>query len=87
MSTIELKNRLHSLIDTVNDSATLQAILTLLNKSEESEKDWWKELDAEQKATIEEGLKDIKEGRVYSHEEVMTRQRQNFYRPISQSIS
>ena len=41
MSTIELKNKAHSLIDAINDSATLQAIITLLNKSETVENDWW----------------------------------------------
>ncbi|WP_396177831.1 hypothetical protein [Flavobacterium sp.] len=34
-------------------------------------KDWWQELSDEQKAAIEEGIKDADEGRVVSHEYFM----------------
>lgn len=33
-------------------------------------KDWWEELSDDQKAAIEEGLDDIKNGRVVSYEEM-----------------
>jgi predicted transcriptional regulator len=33
-------------------------------------KDWWEDLSDEQKAAIEEGLDDIKNGRVFSYEEM-----------------
>ena len=33
-------------------------------------KDWWDELSVEQKEAIEEGLDDIKNGRVVSYEEM-----------------
>ena len=32
--------------------------------------DWWNELSKEEKESIERGLKDIKEGRIHSHESV-----------------
>lgn len=34
-------------------------------------KDWWEELSDEQKAAIEEGIKDADEGRVVSYEHFM----------------
>jgi len=33
-------------------------------------KDWWEDLNDDQKAAIEEGLDDIKNGRVVSYEEM-----------------
>ena len=36
-----------------------------------AESDWWNELSDAEKKSIEMGLKDIEEGRVISHEEVM----------------
>ncbi len=35
------------------------------------EKDWWNELSDVEKNAIEMGLKDIEEGKVISHEDVM----------------
>ena len=71
MSTIELKTSLHKLIDTIQDSKTLQAIHTLLSKEAIIEADWWNEISDKEKASIERGLKDVKAGRVYTHEQVM----------------
>lgn len=71
MGTLELKNKIHSLVDTINDDEMLQAILTLLDRSNTN--DWWDELSAEEKASIENGLKDIDEGNVNSHEHVMNK--------------
>ncbi len=68
MSTIEIKNRLHSLIDTINDSEQLKAVLTLLSANE-STGDWYDDLSENNKASIERGLDDIKNGRVTSHKE------------------
>lgn len=45
--------------------------LELLDQLKQSEKsDWWTTLSNEQKKMIEEGEKDIQEGRIISHEEV-----------------
>jgi len=37
--------------------------------------DWWDELNDEQKSDIEQGLKDVDEGRVIPHEEVKRKYR------------
>lgn len=69
MSTIELKNRIHSLVDTINDSEMLQAILTLLNRSD-STGDWWDDLSDEQKASVERGLEQANRGEFVPASEV-----------------
>ena len=44
-------------------------IKTLKSKKEES--DWWEEISATEKEMIEEGEKDIEEGRMISHEDFL----------------
>jgi hypothetical protein len=44
-------------------------IKTLKSKKEES--DWWEEISATEKELIEEGEKDIEEGRMISHEDFL----------------
>lgn len=68
MSTIELRNKLHSLIDSINDNEKLKAVLTLLN-NKESNDDWYNDLSSNQKQSIEKGLDDIKNGRLKSNVE------------------
>lgn len=63
MSTIELKNKLHSLIDSISDNEKLKALVTLLNTNEHND-DWYDELSNGQKASINRGLTDIKNGRI-----------------------
>lgn len=77
MSTIELKNKLHALIDTINDNDKLKAMLTLLNVNE-VENDWYEDLSDAQKQSIEKGLDDIKHGRVKNHEEVMDEMKKKY---------
>mgnify|MGYP007070561557 CR=1 FL=1 len=43
----------------------------------ESSDDWWNELSEELKKEIQQGLKDIEEGRVIPHEEVRVKYRLN----------
>lgn len=71
MSTIELKNKLHSLIDSIGDSEKLKAILTLLKGNSESTIDWWDELTNEQKENVDIGLAELDNGEGIPHEEVM----------------
>ena len=71
MSTAEIKYSLHSLIETISDSKTLKVVYSLLSKKSTKEVDFWDELSDAEKAGIERGLKDIKEGRVVSYETVM----------------
>ncbi|PZU88737.1 MAG: hypothetical protein DI529_05125 [Chryseobacterium sp.] len=44
-------------------------IKTLISKKETA--DWWDEISDAEKESIEEGLKDIEEGRVISHEDFL----------------
>jgi predicted transcriptional regulator len=78
MSTAELKSNLHQLIDRVHDSKTLKITYLLLSKNINENEDWWDTLTEQEKATIEKGLKDIKNGNVFSHEEVMKEIRNEF---------
>jgi len=73
MSTAELKSNLYKLIESINDSKTLNAIYALITEKKKQEIDWWDELTEEQKVGIERGLKDIKAGRVYTHEQVIAK--------------
>ena len=68
MSTLGLKNKLHSLIDTINDSDKIKAMLTLLNVNDSTD-DWYDDISDNQKASIKKGLNDIKNGRVKNHKE------------------
>jgi len=70
MSTAEIKQTKASLIEWINqitDSKTLTAIEALRKKSNN---DWWDELSDTQKEHINEGLEDIKAGRVMTSKEM-----------------
>lgn len=68
MSTIELKNKLHSLIDSISDNEKLKALVNLLNTNELNG-DWYDELSISQKTSIDRGLTDIKNGRIKSDQD------------------
>lgn len=56
------------------ESETIKQILKAIEVDfveDTTESDWWNELSEAQKNSIEIGLKDIEEGRVVSHDEVM----------------
>lgn len=72
MSTPELKNTLHSYIEHIEDKNVLEAVRTLLKSALGKNKgDLWDSISNEEKAAVEEGIKDIKAGRVHKHEAVM----------------
>ena len=71
MSNAELKYSLFKAIDAINDSKVLKDIYNLVGKRKTVKDDWWDELNPAQKASVERGIKDLKAGRFYSHEEVM----------------
>ena len=56
----------------LEDGETIE-YLKIVKDSRESSHDWWNDLTDEQKAGIEKGLKDIDEGRVIPHEEVVNK--------------
>ena len=78
MSTAELKSNLHRLIDKVQDNKTLKITYLLLSQGEEGKKDWWDTISAKEKAAIEEGLKDIKQGKNFPHDKLMKEIRAEF---------
>lgn len=63
----ELKKELKKSIDKA-DEKTVKEMLSFLQTKQDN--DWWDEASGEEKAAIEEGLKDYKEGRVTPHEQV-----------------
>lgn len=73
MSTAELKSNLYKLIDSINDSKTLQSIYTLISNKGVSDVGFWNELSDEQKAEIEESIAELDRGEGIPHEEVMAR--------------
>lgn len=64
-----IKLELISWLSKLEDQETLE-YLKVVKESQEAGNDWWEELTEEQKRGIESGLDDVKEGRVFSHEEV-----------------
>lgn len=54
----------------IENSDTLQ-YMKIIKEQEVSQSDWWDDLSIEQKSGIERGLKDVDEGRVIAHEEVI----------------
>jgi len=45
--------------------------LKVVKDSNETQKDWWHNLTDEQKSGIARGLKDVDEGRVYTHNDII----------------
>ena len=67
MSTAELKLRIINKVSSINDELILQEIYRLINI--ESDMDSIYKLSEEEKKAVEMGLKDLKEGRVYTSEQ------------------
>lgn len=63
MSTIDLKNTLHSLIDNIDDDSVLQAYVVLLSREAKPDPDFWDMLDVPTRTAIQEGISDLNEGR------------------------
>ncbi|MGN6800599.1 MAG: hypothetical protein ACTHJN_01765 [Ginsengibacter sp.] len=63
-----LKNRAKKYLDNA-DEKTIRMVYAMLEI--EAESDWWDELPQDAKASIERGLRDIENGDVSPHEEVM----------------
>ena len=67
MSVIELKLQIINRLSTIDDEQVLEEILKLVNF--ESDMDAVYQLTNAEKKAIDAGLKDVKEGKVYSSEE------------------
>jgi hypothetical protein len=70
MSSTEIKLTLHNWIDTIQDSAFLNAVYKFMSVKVRARKDEWKNYPPELKASIEKGLKELSEGKISSHEAV-----------------
>ncbi len=71
MSVVSLKQDIHLLIDSINDSEVLKAVKTLLQKNATFQSDWWVTISDEERAEILQGLSEADKGDLLSHDEVM----------------
>ncbi len=60
-----------NLIKMIAETDDISVITSIKNFFKTEKKDWWDELSEEQKADIEEGIKDADEGRVVPYEDFM----------------
>ena len=67
-----IKLELIEWLSQLEDHETIE-YLKVVKDSRANEGDWWNDLSADQMSGIERGLKDMREGRTYSHEEVKKR--------------
>ncbi len=68
-----LREQIKQYVDAA-DERMLRIIFTILET--DSEKDWWDELPQQVKDSIDEGIRDVEEGRVISHEDFLKRNEQ-----------
>ena len=64
----EMKKRAKKYLDNA-DEKTIKMVYAMLEV--DAEKDWWDDLPDPAKKSIEQGLSDIKSGKVTPHKEVM----------------
>ena len=69
MTTEALRKEIIDWLTSLDDKATLE-YLKVVKDTESQTSDWWDTLTKQQKSKINAGLKDFKEGKVVSHEEV-----------------
>ncbi|MEM9548320.1 MAG: hypothetical protein AAGA77_20220 [Bacteroidota bacterium] len=71
MSTIESKEKLKKKIEELNEDSLLEQLLSIIELESYKSKKF--RIPEEHKAGIEEGLKQIKEGKTKTHDEVMSK--------------
>ena len=76
MDISSLKIELVQRILDMKNPALLRKIDAILR--EESEKDWWDQLPREVKDSIFEGIGDIEEGRILTHQQVIQEAKQKY---------
>lgn len=64
-----IKLELIAWLSKLEDQDTIE-YLKVVKETQETGNDWWEELNEVQKKGVEKGLNDVKEGRIFSHEEV-----------------
>lgn len=70
---MDIQAEKYKLIEWITSLKDISLINRLKTVKEEASKDWWDDLSQEERESVEQGLRDIKEGRVHSHEEVMAK--------------
>ena len=78
MKAATLKKEIHLAVDTIKDNEILEIVYTILRKaSEEANKhpDFWDKLSEEQQALIDQSIKEVTEGKVSLHHQVMKKLR------------
>ncbi len=70
MSTAEIKQAKASLIEWISQITDVTTLASLEAFRKKTSGDWWNELSDAQKAHINEGLDDIKAGRVMTSQEM-----------------
>ncbi len=79
MTTIQLKDELHQIIDSIDDVGILKAIRVLLQKqTKNTESDFWDDLPENVKESILRGLQQIENGETISHENVLQEIREKY---------
>ncbi|HYJ62761.1 MAG TPA: hypothetical protein VEV62_03375 [Parafilimonas sp.] len=63
-----LRNEVRNYIDKA-DAHVLKMMYAMLKA--DSDADWWDELEEEEKKSIEQGLDDLKKGKIISHDEII----------------
>jgi predicted transcriptional regulator len=71
MTKTEIKQQLHNQIETLEDSDKLIEIHEIINFIVNDEVIEWESLSEAERKGIEEGLKDVEEGRTISYEDFM----------------
>lgn len=83
---MDLQTERQSLIDWISqleDESIIEDIKSLKENST-NRKDWWDDLSEAEKKGIEEGLRDIEEGRTYTYEQVKDEVKKWFTKSNSQ---
>lgn len=73
MSTAELKSNLYKLIESINDSKTLNAIYALITSKAKEKTDGWDALTKQQQKEIEDAIRSLENGEGIPHEKVMAK--------------
>ncbi len=69
---MDLKEKIHALVDACNDDVALQDAYSFLQKSS-LQKDWWDELSIEQQGITKASLQQSANGETFSNDEIQQR--------------
>ncbi len=70
LETMDIQLEKQELINLLKETENPSILIAIKKIFQKEQKDWWLDLSEVQKEAIEEGLRDVEEGRVVSYEEV-----------------